>query len=58
VRSSKKLDEIAIAISELVRYVEDLEKESVERSQPHTDPLKSLHAPDKASRRSLARFAT
>ena len=54
----QKLDEIAIAINELARYVEDLEKESLGRAAPNTDTPKALQVPGKRLRRSLAKFAT
>jgi hypothetical protein len=54
----QKLDEIAIAISELARYVEDIEKERLSRSAPSTDAPKRLQAPGARLRRSLAGFAT
>ena len=54
----QKLDEIAIAINELARYVEDLEKESLSRSASNTDPPKALQAPGERLRRSLPKFAT
>jgi hypothetical protein len=54
----QKLDEIAIAISELARYVEDIEKASLSRSAPNIDVPKALQAPGERLWRSLARFAT
>jgi hypothetical protein len=54
----QKLDEIALAISELARYVEDIEKESLSRSAPNSDAPKALQMPGERPRRSLARFAT
>jgi hypothetical protein len=54
----QKLDEIAMAINELARYVEDLEKESLSRSAPNTDTPKALPAPGARLRRSLAKFTT
>jgi hypothetical protein len=54
----QKLDEIAIAINELARYVEELEKESLSRSAPNTDTPKAPQPPGERLRRSLAKFAT
>jgi hypothetical protein len=36
----QKLDEIALAIGELARYVEDIEKDNLRRSPPNTDAHK------------------
>ena len=41
----QKLDEIALAIGELARYVEDVEKDNLSRSPPKTDAHKALRAP-------------
>jgi hypothetical protein len=41
----QKLDEIAIALNELARYVEELEKESLSRAAPNTNTPKALRAP-------------
>jgi len=54
----QKLDEIAIALNELARYVEELEKESLSRAAPNTDTPKALRAPGGRLWRSLAKFAT
>ena len=50
----QKLDEIAIALNELARYVEELEKESLSRAAPN----KALRAPGGRLWRSHAKFAT
>jgi len=50
----QKLDEIALAISELARYVEDIEKDNLSRSPPHADAHKALWARGERLRRSLA----
>jgi uncharacterized membrane protein len=54
----QKLDEIALAVGELARYVEDIEKESLSRSPRHADAHKALQAPGERRSRSLAKFAT
>jgi hypothetical protein len=60
--AEQKLDEIALAVGELARYVEDVEKESekesLSRSAPNTDTPKALRAPGQWLRRSLATFAS
>jgi hypothetical protein len=51
----QKLDEIALAIGELARYVEDIEKDNLAKSRPVTDARK---APGERLRRSFAKFAS
>jgi hypothetical protein len=40
--TEQKLDEIALAIGELARYVEDIEKDNLSRSRPRADAHKAL----------------
>jgi hypothetical protein len=40
--AEQKLDEIALAIGELARYVEDIEKDNLSRSSLHADVDKDL----------------
>jgi hypothetical protein len=54
----QKLDEIALAIGELARYVEDIEKDNLARSRPVTDARKAPGTPDERLRRSFAKFAS
>ena len=43
--AEQKLDEIALAIGELARYVEDIEKNNLSRSAPNTDAHRTLRVP-------------
>jgi hypothetical protein len=54
----QKLDEIALAIGELARYVEDLEKDNLSRQRLNAAAHKALEAPGERLRRSFARFAS
>jgi hypothetical protein len=56
--AEQKLDEIALAIGELARYVEDIEKDNLSRSQPVTAAHKAPGTPGERLRRSFAKFAS
>ncbi len=45
----QKLDEIAIALNELARYVEELEKESLSRAAPNTNTPQSTAGTGRAA---------
>lgn len=54
----QKLDEIALAIGELARYVEDIEKDSQSRSPSKGSAPEALRAPGGWLQRSLTTFGS
>jgi uncharacterized protein with HEPN domain len=54
----QKLDEIALAIGELARYVEDVENDNLSRSRSRTAAHEALETCGERLRRSFARFAS